>query len=76
LKEKAMSNIKYGTVLWFSLAKGYGFAQVEGEDDIFIHYSDVLADGFKALYKDQKISFEVGVNKQGRPKAINVQVIK
>lgn len=64
----------FGTVVWFS--KGYGFIKPDGTDsDIFCHYSDVDCPGFKMLYKGQKVSFMIGQNKRGQPKAIEVKVI-
>jgi len=72
--------ILYGTVVWFSAQKGYGFISYDIESvkqrDIFVHYSDICVEGFKTLYKEQKVSFEVGVNKHGDPKAINVTVLR
>jgi CspA family cold shock protein len=71
-----MSEVKYGVVLWFDVKKGYGFlAQENNEADIFCHFSDVNSEGFKTLYKDQKVSYEVGLNKRGQPKAVSVNVL-
>ena len=70
-----MSEVKSGTVAWFDSKKGYGFIlQANNEPDLFVHFSDVNSDGFKTLYKDQKVSYEVGTNKRGQPKAINVVI--
>ena len=62
-------------VIWFS--KGMGFLQrKEGEADLFIHWSDIVGqEGYKILKKGQKVSYSIGTNHRGQPKAINVQVI-
>lgn len=69
-----------GEVLWFNPSRGYGFIQhtVDGvrQADLFVHFSDVVVEGFKTLYKGQKVSYSVGVNKHGDPKAIDVVVLK
>jgi CspA family cold shock protein len=68
-----------GRVIWFSGAKGYGFLawEIDGvaQRDIFCHYSDILAQGYKTLNKEQRVSFQIGVNHHGDPKAILVTVI-
>ena len=64
-----------GTVIWFNPSPGFGFLDWEGEDDMFVHFSDVVCEGFKTLKKDQKVTFSVGENNKGEPKAINVQVV-
>ena len=69
-----------GTVVWFSSAKGFGFFQwdIDGvrQKDMFCHFSDIAIDGFKTLFKDQKVSFSIGTNHNGDPKAINVSILK
>ena len=76
-----MSDDKFvGDVLWFDPKRGYGFIGWEKDGvkqkDIFCHFSDVSCEGFKTLFKDQKVSFNLGVNKHGDPKAIEVTVLK
>lgn len=69
-----------GEVCWFDARKGYGFILWEKDGvkqkDLFVHFSDVSCEGFKTLYKGQKVSFGLGTNKKGDPKAINVVVLK
>lgn len=69
-----------GEIVWFSPSKGYGFAkwQIDNVDqrEIFIHYSDIVCAGFKTLFKQRKVSFQIGTNNHGDPKAINVTVLK
>lgn len=49
-----------GSVKWFNNAKGYGFINVEGTDeDIFVHYSQILEEGFKTLQADESVQFEL-----------------
>ena len=43
----------------FNDAKGYGFIQVEGGEDVFVHYSAIQAQGFKILAEGDKVEFEV-----------------
>lgn len=69
----------YGEVLMFSAPKGFGFIGWEKDGvkqkDMFVHFSDISMEGFKTLYKNQKVSFKVGTNKHGDPKAIEVFVL-
>ena len=69
-----------GEVIWFSGVKGFGFISWEKHNipqkDMFCHFSDVNIEGYKTLFKGQKVSFQIGVNKNGDPKAICVQVLK
>lgn len=76
-----MSDAKFtGEVLWFDAKRGYGFIgwTKDGvqQKDLFVHFSDILCDGFKTLYKKQQVSFGLGTNKHGAPKAIEVEVLK
>lgn len=75
-----MANKFIGDVVWFSPKRGFGFIEWEKNDekqkDLFVHFSDIDCEGFKTLYKGQKVSFGLGVNKNGDPKAIEVVVLK
>lgn len=76
-----MSDSKFlGVVAWFDPKRGYGFIEWEKDGskqkDLFVHFSDVSCEGFKTLYKEQKVSFGLGVNKRGEPKATEVEVLK
>ena len=65
-----------GTVVWFDARKGYGFVSVGSEgEDLFVHWSNVVVDGFKTLKPSQIVSYELGENHNGR-QAINVKVIQ
>jgi len=74
------SEIYVGEVIWFSSVKGIGFILWDKDGvqqkDMFCHYSDIVADGFKTLYKSQKVSFKIGQNVRGEPKAVEVTVLK
>jgi len=63
--------MKKGTVKWFNKEKGYGFISIEGENDVFVHYSAIQGDGFKFLEEGQNVEFEV-VDGQKGPQAANV----
>ena len=65
-----------GTVKWFNAVKGYGFiVNDEGGEDIFVHYSAIVKDGFKTLRDGQKVSFEVeNDSENGKLKATNVTI--
>jgi len=54
-----------GTVKWFNGSKGYGFISREGGDDVFVHYSAILAEGFKTLDEGQRVEFSVEQGPKG-----------
>lgn len=61
-----------GTVKWFNDAKGFGFITPDtGGPDLFVHFQDIHAPGFKSLAENQKVSFERGSGPKGE-KATNV----
>ena len=53
-----------GTVKWFNEAKGYGFIESEGED-LFVHFSEIIGDGFKTLQEGQTVEFDKVTGKKG-----------
>lgn len=63
--------MQQGIVKWFNAEKGYGFIQVEGGDDVFVHYSAIQTEGFKSLDEGQKVEFEIVQGSRG-PQAANV----
>jgi cold shock protein len=64
-----------GTVKWFNAEKGYGFITVdESGDDIFVHWSAIQMDGFRALEEGQRVDFELGEGQKG-PQAESVRLI-
>ena len=60
-----------GTVKWFNDAKGFGFIEQDGGNDVFVHHSAIQADGFKSLEENGRVSFEVVDGPKG-PAAANV----
>jgi len=64
-----------GTVKWFNTEKGYGFIERDNGQDVFVHYSAILGDGFKNLEEGQRVTFEVTQGQKG-PQAANVSVIR
>lgn len=61
-----------GTVKWFNAEKGFGFIEVEGQDDVFVHFSAIQGEGFKTLEEGQTVSFDIEEGQRG-PQAANVQ---
>lgn len=52
-------NSDQGTVKWFNNAKGYGFIQpIEGGEDIFVHHTSIVMDGFRTLNEGDRVTFE------------------
>jgi len=62
-----------GKVKWFSEVKGYGFIEVEGYKDIFVHFSAIQKEGFRTLNEGQEVAFEIIDCTKG-PQAANVSV--
>ena len=61
-----------GTVKWFSMEKGYGFIKSENGKEVFVHYSNVNKKGYRVLYQDETVDFEIGTNSDGREQAVDV----
>lgn len=60
-----------GTVKWFNAEKGYGFIEMEGGNDVFVHFSAIVGEGFKTLDEGQRVEFDVVEGNRG-PQAENV----
>jgi len=69
-----MSQRITGTVKWFNQEKGYGFVEVQGRKDVFVHHSAITGmDGFRTLEEGQTVEFEVVEGAKG-PQAANLTV--
>lgn len=60
-----------GTVKWFNAEKGFGFIEIESGNDVFVHFSAIVGDGFKSLDEGQRVEFNVVEGNRG-PQAENV----
>jgi len=63
--------MKNGVVKWFNNEKGFGFISIEGEGDVFVHFSAIAGDGYKSLEEGQSVQFDVVEGAKG-PQAANV----
>lgn len=64
--------MKIGTVKWFNSEKGFGFIEVEGEKDVFVHFTAIQGTSArKNLEEGEKVQFEVEDGARG-PQAANV----
>jgi CspA family cold shock protein len=79
MNEQEEADVFIGEVIFFIVERGFGFISWKKDGvpqtDMFCHFSDIELDGFKLLKAEQKVSFSVGVNNSGQPKAINVKII-
>ena len=60
-----------GRVKWFNVSKGFGFISREGGDDLFVHFSAIQEQGFKALREGDEVEFEIAPGRKGE-QAVNV----
>jgi CspA family cold shock protein len=69
-----MSEREIGTVKWFSNNKGYGFIEREDGPDVFVHFSAILADGYRSLEEGQRVEFTIEEGPKG-PQAAGVTIV-
>jgi len=62
-----------GKVKWFNDKKGYGFIEREEGEDVFVHYTAIVGEGFRTLHEGQEVEFEVVEGPKG-PQATKVSV--
>ena len=62
-----------GIVKWFNDKKGYGFIEQENGPDVFVHHSNINAQGFKSLKEGDRVTFDIEQGQKG-PTAVNVTV--
>ena len=64
-----------GTVKWFNGEKGFGFiSQADGGSDVFVHYTAIVADGYRTLDENQQVEFDITQGQKGL-QAENVRAI-
>jgi CspA family cold shock protein len=63
-----------GTVKWFNASKGFGFIQRQTGEDVFVHFSAIMSDGYRSLNEGQAVEFEVVRGPKGL-QAANVQAL-
>lgn len=54
-----------GTVKWFNAGKGYGFIEREDGEDVFVHYSSIVGEGYRSLEEGQQVEFTVAQGQKG-----------
>src|SRR6266568_1036465 len=71
MRQQEGGNTLRGTVKWFSDQKGFGFISREDGDDVFVHHSGILGEGYRSLTEGQAVEFDVTQGQKG-PQATNV----
>lgn len=74
LIREVISTMAEGRVKWFNAEKGYGFIAMEGSDDLFVHFSEIVMDGYKTLSEDALVEFDVIDGNEGKKQASNVRL--
>ena len=57
--------MEQGTVKWFNGANGYGFISRQGGEDVFVHFKEIVGEGYRTLNEGDKVQFEVEQGPKG-----------
>jgi len=69
-----MSDRKTGTVKWFNDQKGFGFLEQQDGDDVFVHHSAIVSEGYRSLAEGERVEFTIEQGQKG-PAAADVRKI-
>ena len=75
VEKRGVMSVMIGRVKWFNNEKGYGFIEYKEDEDIFVHYSAIEAEGYKTLSEGQLVEFKLVETSKGF-QAINVKLVK
>ena len=64
-----------GIVKFFNEPKGWGFVTANNGEELFFHFSSICKEGYKTIFQDQKVSYEIGKNSKGKC-AINIKLLE
>lgn len=63
-----------GKVKWFNSEKGYGFIECNNGEDVFVHFTGIVGEGFRTLEEGQSVSFQIIEGNRG-PQASHVEIV-
>jgi len=63
-----------GVVKWFNAEKGYGFIECNNGEDVFVHFTGIIGEGFRTLEEGQSVSFQITEGNRG-PQASKVEIV-
>ena len=72
--ESEYPDMPKGTVKFFNDQKGFGFISRDGQEDLFVHFSNIIGSGRRTLVDGQEVEFEVGEGRKG-PEAVDVKAV-